>query len=50
MPMWGKTMFFDNNRSKNVLGIKYRPSEESVIAMAESLMEAGKVQRKLAKL
>jgi len=48
--MWGKTMVADNTRSKNVLGIQYHTPQESVVAMAESLMEAGQIQRKPAKV
>jgi hypothetical protein len=48
--MWGKTMLVDNTRSKNVLGIQYHTPQESVVAMAESLMEAGQIQRKAAKV
>ena len=48
--MWGKTMVVDNTRSRQILGVMYHSPQEAIIAMAESLMDAGQIQRKPAKL
>ena len=38
---WGKEVNVSNKRSKEVLGINYRPEEDSLREMAESLMDKG---------
>ena len=50
LPMWGKTMNCDNKKSRQILGIMYHTPQESIIAMAETLLEAGQIPRKPAKL
>ena len=36
---WGREMHLNSQRSKDVLGINYRPTEDSLREMAESLMD-----------
>lgn len=41
---WYKT--FDNTRSKEILGIKYRPTQESLVDMAHSMINSGIIEDK----
>lgn len=50
LPMWGKNMTVDNKQSREILNITYKEPAESIIAMAESLFDAGVIQRKAAKM
>ena len=43
LPMWGKTMIVDNTKSRQILGVVYHSPQEAIVAMAESLMDAGKI-------
>ena len=46
LPMWNKQLRVDHTQSEKILGIQYIPTNESIIAMAESLFEAGMIARK----
>ena len=43
---WGQKMACNNQRSKDVLGIEYRPIEESMVEMAETMMDMGTIEDK----
>jgi len=38
---WGREFHGNNSRSKNVLGIEYRPARDSIIEMADSMIHSG---------
>lgn len=42
--MWGREINVSNKRSKDVLGINYRSTEDSLREMAVSLMDKGIIQ------
>jgi hypothetical protein len=46
---WGKEITMENEDTKNILGIEFIPFENTVIEMAESLIEKGHIpdQRKM---
>ena len=46
MPFWGKQLMLCNERSKQVLGIKYRSMQETIPEMAESLIAHGQIPDK----
>ena len=46
LPIWNKTLRVDHSLSVQVLGIKYINPNESIVAMAESLFNAGMIERK----
>ena len=43
---WGKQFKLDNSRAQSELGIKFTPAKESVLKMAQSLIENGVVLKK----
>lgn len=46
LPMWNRVLRMDNSQSQEVLGVKYISSADAIIAMAESLFDAGMIPRK----
>ncbi|CDW84889.1 nad-dependent epimerase dehydratase [Stylonychia lemnae] len=46
LPFWGLEFEMDNQKSKTILGIQYRPASEAVIEMAESLIQSGLLRSK----
>jgi hypothetical protein len=44
--MWNKIIRVDHTQSEQVLGIKYISTTDAIITMAESLFEAGMIERK----
>jgi dihydroflavonol-4-reductase len=44
--MWDKDINFDSRQSQEILQIKYRETDESIVAMAEALYEFGQIPRK----
>ena len=47
MPLWNKNYNIINDRSIRILGIEYIPLEETVIEMANGMIEAGYIPNKL---
>ena len=46
LPMWNKTLLLENLRSRRVLGIEYKNPNETVVAMAESMIDSGLIKDK----
>jgi hypothetical protein len=46
LPLWEKTLYLDNTKSKQVLKIDYKEANQAILAMAESLYSSGQVVRK----
>ena len=44
--MWGKPLRLDNRRSKEVLGINYMDTKQTVVEMAASMIESGIIPEK----
>lgn len=46
---WGKEITMENESTKDILGIQFTPFENTVIEMAESLIDKGHIpdQRKM---
>lgn len=49
VPFWGKEFIFHNEKIKTQLGMKFCTAKESVLAMANSLIENGVVPNKIKK-
>ena len=47
--MWGKEYNLDNTRSKEILGIEYRPLEQSITTMVEGMIQMGTAVDKINK-
>lgn len=45
-PMWGKSLILENQRSREVLGLDYKQSNNTIVAMAESMIESGLIKDK----
>lgn len=45
-PMWGKKLILANERSVNVLGLKYQDPKKTIVEMAESMIDSGLIQDK----
>ena len=41
LPVYGKEFYYDNTRSKELLGINYRPVKESLTEMVNQMIEKG---------
>ena len=46
LPMWGKNYEFNNDASTSVLGIEYRPANDSIFEMINSMIDAGWIEDK----
>ena len=46
LPNWGKPILMDNSSSQKILGIQYRDTKESIIALAECMIENGVIPDK----
>jgi dihydroflavonol-4-reductase len=46
LPMWNKQIRADNKQSREILGIQYIDASESIVAMANSMIEFGLIRRK----
>jgi hypothetical protein len=44
LPSWGKRQEFNNEKSRQVLGIEYIEVKKSIIEMAYALIEKGQVE------
>jgi len=44
--MWNKQIRADNKQSREILGIQYIDASESIVAMANSMIEFGLIPRK----
>ncbi|CDW91338.1 nad dependent epimerase dehydratase [Stylonychia lemnae] len=49
VPMWGKTLNLENQKSRDILGIDYIYPQKSVIDMAHSMIESGLIKNKIKK-
>jgi hypothetical protein len=46
MEEWGIELLLDNTKSREILGIEYRPIEKSITEMVYSMWETGALQDK----
>ena len=46
LPFWNKKIAIDHQKSEEILRVQYRPVADSVIAMAECMLEAGVIKDK----
>ena len=46
---WNVNYDFDNTKSKEVLGIEYRPIEDTVVEMSEQMIKLGLIKDKINK-
>ena len=41
LTMWGKEQYFDNSKTKKVLGIEFTPLKKTLLDMVPALIETG---------